>query len=193
MYSSCTCICASKWVVGLFSFVSLLWMYRLPTHSPAHSWPVLRQVFTQQCCSKSPAYMHIGLHVHKHVHSLSSFHTHTQHRAHNPLLQSTGCNIPVSLPALFNMTSLYGERWAHRLQGMSCRAWFKRLSLSWAHIKTAVYPNKIFHGTSKTSKSKKLEEEESIFSSSINQISDVFSRTVPLSERNVTMCDVLDL
>lgn len=113
MYSSYwTCVCASKWVVDLFSFVSLLWMYRRSTHSPADSWPVQRQVFTQQCCSKAPiqAHRHTGVHMHKHEHSLpsivSSFHmlknTHTQHPAHNPLPQSARCNIPVSHPGLSN-------------------------------------------------------------------------------------------
>lgn len=66
----CTCICASKWVVGLFSFVSLLWMYRLSTHSPAHSWPVLRQVFTQQCCSKAPIHTHRRTHAQTRAQSL---------------------------------------------------------------------------------------------------------------------------
>ncbi len=86
-----------------------------------------------------PPYGHIGVCVHKQVHSLpsivSSFHT---LKTHNPLSQSTGCNIPVSHPGLSTMTSLYRERLAYRLQGMSWLSGsnliFRRLSLLWALI-----------------------------------------------------------
>lgn len=63
----------------MFSFGSLLWMYRRPTCSPTHSW-------------HSPS-SHSSVAAKPHTWCLRVKNTHIQHLAHKPLRQSADCNI----------------------------------------------------------------------------------------------------
>lgn len=63
----------------MFSFGSLLWMYRRPTCSPTHSW-------------HSPS-SHSSVAAKLHTRCLRVKNTHIQHLAHKPLRQSADCNI----------------------------------------------------------------------------------------------------
>lgn len=102
-----------------------------------------------------PPYVHISTRSQSLVHSLfiPRKNGEKKHSTHNPLPQSTGCNIPVSHPRLSNddITPMRetGD-WFTRYEV----AWWvesdSKGSLSWAHVKIAVYPNKTFDTTSKT-------------------------------------------
>lgn len=109
-----------------------------------------RDKFSHSSVAAKPEKRQRGVHVHKQQHSppatTSSSHmlknTHTQQPDHNPLPQSTGCNIPGSLPVVVGgcpgMTSLKRER---RAQCLQCMRWwvvpdskgFLPLSLSKGH------------------------------------------------------------
>lgn len=75
-------------------------------HTPPLTAGLPRDKASHSSVAVEPPYMHIGVHVHKHVHSLPSivfsFHMlkNTQQPTQSPLPQSTSCNIPVSHPGL---------------------------------------------------------------------------------------------
>lgn len=135
-------------------------MYRQSTLSPAHSWPKpRRQVFTQECRSKSPIHAHtVDIHMHS-LCSVVSLFCMLKKKKTQSSPQSTGCNIPVSHPGpLDDDITVPRKRQAFEVRGGLVGLTEKARSQSWVHGRIAGYPSEMCYIKWKTNRTDQVAE-----------------------------------